>query len=369
MRLTYNIIRYLVGGVFIFSGLIKVNDPVGTAIKLEEYFNVFSSDFGAFFEAFIPYALTLSVFMVVLEVVLGVALIVNYRPRIVIWVLLLMIVFFTFLTGYSAIENKVTDCGCFGDAIKLTPWQSFYKDIILTVLIGFMFINRNKYLPYPKGRVADIAVGVFTAIMVFVAINAVNHLPYIDFRAYKKGVNIPTAMEPSAPLKYKYIMEDANGKQVEFERYPTDGGYTYKDMVLVNPEAQPKILDYRIWIDDEDVTEASFQGARLFIIIYNVAKTDKEAMAEVNNLLASLGNNITPWVLTASDKATFEAFRHDVQLAVPYYFVDATVLKTMMRANPGLVLVNNGTVLGKWHHNDVPNVATINRLLRPVPGV
>jgi len=368
MRLAYNVTRYLVGALFIFSGLIKVNDPVGTAIKLEEYFNVFSADFGSFFEVFIPYSLSLSVFMVVLEVVLGVALMTNYRIRVVVWVLLLMIIFFTFLTGYSAIENKVTDCGCFGDAIKLTPYQSFYKDIILTILIGFLFINRNKYLPYSKGRFSDVAVAVFTALMVFVAINAINLLPYIDFRAYKKGVNIPAAMQPSEPLRFKYIMEDADGNTEVFEQFPRDTSYTIKKMVPVNPEAQPKILDYRIWRDDADLTETSFQGARLFIVIYNAKKANKKSVKDVNTLLATLGGNVEPWVLTASDAATFEEFRHDVQLAVPYYFADATVLKTMMRANPGLILVQDGTVLGKWHFNDVPNVSEINRLLRQGQG-
>ena len=129
MNLVATIVRFLVGGLFIFSGLIKINDPVGTAIKMEEYFEVFSTDFGSFFHAFVPYALPIAIFLCVLEVVLGLAIILNYRTNISIIVLLLLLAFFTFLTFYSAYFNKVTDCGCFGDAIKLTPWQSFYKDI------------------------------------------------------------------------------------------------------------------------------------------------------------------------------------------------------------------------------------------------
>ena len=127
--------RYIVGFLFIISGLIKVNDPVGTQIKLEEYFEVFSSDIWSGFHALVPLALFLSVFLSVLEVVLGVALLVKYKMKITTTVLLVLIVFFTFLTFYSAYFNKVTDCGCFGDALKLTPWQSFIKDIVLLVLI------------------------------------------------------------------------------------------------------------------------------------------------------------------------------------------------------------------------------------------
>jgi uncharacterized membrane protein YphA (DoxX/SURF4 family) len=118
--------RFFVGGLFIFSGLIKLNDPVGTEIKMHEYFDVFANDFASFFKVFIPYALEIGFIMVVLEIVLGVALLINYRMSITTKVLLVLLLFFTFLTFYSAAFNKVTDCGCFGDAIKLTPfyWYS-----------------------------------------------------------------------------------------------------------------------------------------------------------------------------------------------------------------------------------------------------
>src|SRR5687768_10469856 len=125
--------RFFVGGLFIFSGLIKLNDPVGTKIKMEEYFGVFAEDFGSFFSAFIPFAMEIGMIMIILEIVLGVAVLIYYRMNITTVLLLLIMVFFTFLTFYSAYFNKVTDCGCFGDAIKLTPWESFYKDIILMI--------------------------------------------------------------------------------------------------------------------------------------------------------------------------------------------------------------------------------------------
>ena len=143
MKIIKEFARYVAGALFIFSGIIKVNDPVGTAIKLEEYFQVFASDIAPFFEWFVPAALVLSVVLSVLEVVLGTALVIGYRMKLTAWILLAIIVFFTFLTFYSAYFNKVTDCGCFGDAIKLTPWQSFYKDIILLILIAVIFWKRN----------------------------------------------------------------------------------------------------------------------------------------------------------------------------------------------------------------------------------
>ena len=139
--------RFFVGGLFIFSGLIKLNDPVGTQIKLEEYFEVFSSDFGSFFHYFIPYALEIGMLLIILEIVLGVAVLIYYRMNVTATILLVLIIFFTFLTGYSHFLNKVTDCGCFGDAIKLTPKQSFIKDIILLVFVLHLFWYRKRYSP------------------------------------------------------------------------------------------------------------------------------------------------------------------------------------------------------------------------------
>ena len=143
MKFLTTFFRYFVGSLFIFSGLIKLNDPVGFSFKLEEYFGptVFDIDF------LIPTVLPMAIFIVIVEVVLGVFLIIGYKKNFTIWSLLLMIIFFTFLTWYSAYFNKVTDCGCFGDAIKLTPWESFTKDVVLLVMIAFLYFKKNLIKP------------------------------------------------------------------------------------------------------------------------------------------------------------------------------------------------------------------------------
>lgn len=356
--------RFFVGGLFIFSGAIKLNDPVGTAIKLEEYFQVFAVDFASFFELLVPIALPLAVFLCVLEVVLGIAVLINYRIKPTYWVLLLLIVFFTFLTFYSAYFNKVTDCGCFGDAIKLTPWQSFYKDIVLLILIVFLFINRDKLEENAKQSVVkDVAIAGSTIVCLFLGIYAIMHLPFIDFRAYKTGNNIPELMEPSGELIYEYVMEK-DGKEVRMTQYPTDKSYTFKEMVVLNPEVQPKITDYSVWNEEGDYTQETFQGNKFFVISYDVTKADKESVTEINKLIKSLGGQVEVWALTSSDPSRFEAFRHEVQLAVPYFFSDATVLKTIIRSNPGLFLMQDGVVKGKWHYNDTPSAEEILRRLR-----
>jgi hypothetical protein len=366
MKLISRLCWLFVGGLFIFSGLIKINDPVGTAIKLEEYFEVFAADFATVFLVLEPYALYLSIILSSLEIILGVALLLRWRLKTVLWSLLGMIVFFTFLTFYSAYFNKVTDCGCFGDAIKLTPWQSFTKDIVLLVLI-VVLLAMHRYLPAPAaGKGSTLAMAGTTVLAFGLGIYAYHHEPFIDFRAYKVGNDLPRLMKPSAPLQYKYVMEK-NGQSQEFTDYPKDTTYKFIEMVALNPEAGPRITDFSIWNDAGDFTPQIFRGNKLLILVQDVRKTNAGSFADINALVAAVEQagpeKIEPLVLTASSSQDFDVFRHEVNLAVPYYFGDATVLKTMMRANPGLMLLKDGMVVGKWHHNDVPSLETIQELL------
>lgn len=363
MKLVANIGRYLVGGLFIFSGLIKVNDPVGTAIKLEEYFDVFSVDIASFFHVFVPFALPIAVFLCVLEVVIGLAVILNYRMKITSWTLLVLIIFFSFLTFYSAYFNKVTDCGCFGDAIKLTPWESFTKDMILLVLIIPIFLLKDTFKPFFGKKPMEIIMVVFTAFNIFLAVYAIKHLPFIDFRAYKIDNHIPTEMLPSADFIYEYVMEK-DGKEYRFDSYPTDKSYTYKSLDLMNPEAQPKITDFAIWNNEGDYTESMLIGKKLFIIIYSVPKTNRNGYSKIIDLKKALGNKVEVIALTASDEQTFIEFQRAIGLDIPFYYTDATVLKTIARSNPGLWLLKDGAVKGKWHFNDTPNSGEILKLLR-----
>jgi uncharacterized membrane protein YphA (DoxX/SURF4 family) len=359
------IARYFVGILFIFSGLIKLNDPVGTQIKLEEYFDVFATDIPAmagFFTGLIPLALYISVILCVAEVILGVAVLIKYKMRTTLWILLLLIVFFTFLTFYSAFFNRVTDCGCFGDAIKLTPWSSFTKDVILLGLTVFLLSQKDHLEIRTPSRASNVAMGASLIGSVLVAIYAIIYMPPIDFLPYKKGANLPKLMQPSAKLEYAYKMEK-DGKVVELTQYPADTTYVFKEMVLLNPEAQPKVTDYAVWNSEGDHTQETFAGNKLMIIIQNIEKTNTKGIEEINTIVKSLKEtNIDPIVLTSADEAAFEIFRHEQQLAVPYYFVDATVLKSMSRTNPGVILMQEGTILGKWASAALPDAATIQAL-------
>ena len=375
MRFIYSILRYLVGSIFIFSGLIKINDPVGTQIKLEEYFGVFSSDFTSLFELLVPFALLISIVLCTLEIIIGIALLMNYKMRIVLKLLLSLIVFFTFLTFYSAYFNKVTDCGCFGDAIKLTPWESFYKDIILLVFsISIYFLNKNL-----KNQVGLFYIKIFddkvfrngiiivsTIICLIISFSAINFLPFIDFRAYKIGNYIPDLMNPSEELKYSYIMEKG-GREYEFESYPLDESFTFKKINLLNPEAQPKITDYSLWNETGDYTNESFLGNKLFIIIHDVNKMGlkgkklQDFISQLKILVSNINFWVEPIIITSSDSKSYNDFREKYHIEIKNVYGDATVLKTIIRSNPGFFLLRNGTVTGKWHYNKFPDAKEILR--------
>ncbi len=350
--------RFFVGGLFIFSGLIKLNDPIGTEIKLEEYFEVFGQDFGSFFLMFKPYALEIGMFLIVLEVVLGVAVLINYRMEITTKVLLALIIFFTFLTFYSAYFNKVTDCGCFGDAIKLTPWESFIKDIILVIFILHLFWFRKKYRPALYTVQGHAVIGFTTVICLVLGIYAVLHLPFIDFRAYRIGNNIPQQMVPPEQPIFEYtFLKKEDGEQIKSEKYLTDTlQYKYVGVEQTNEDkTKAKITDYAVSsVEGEDITQSTFEGTKLLFIIYDATKASTKNIDKIGALIKALDGKIEMMALTASSSEQFEAFRHENQLAIPYYFADATVLKTIVRSNPGITLWVNGTVKGMWHHNDTP---------------
>ncbi len=363
MKIVAQIARYLVGVVFIFSGLIKLNDPVGTQIKLEEYFEVFAADLPAFHDLFIglvPVSLYISVFLCTAEVVLGFALIFGYKPRITSWLLLLIVIFFTFLTFYSAYFNKVTDCGCFGDAIKLKPWTSFSKDLVLLILISLILYKRNSFKALPTG----LLIALVTTASLGIAVYAIRHLPPLDLLPYRVGASIPEQMKPSAAFRYSYKFEK-DGKEYSFEQYPSDTTLQFVSMTLLNEDAKPKITDYKIWNNEGDFTEMTFQGKKLLVIIKNLTDINMAAFPSIRKLVGELGSlGVEPVIVTSAASDDIEPFLKSQQLdGIPYYFGDGTVLKTISRSNPGILLLDRGRVKGKWHYNDTPDIKTLKNSL------
>lgn len=361
MKLLTHISRILVGVLFIISGLIKLNDPVGFSFKLEEYFgaNVLNLEF------LIPYALALAVVIVIFETVLGVMLLVGYKKTFTVWSLLLMILFFTFLTFYSAYFNKVTDCGCFGDALKLTPWQSFSKDVVLLMLILILFFNK-KHIKRIYGKIAvNITVYASLALCCLLGYYVLNHLPVIDFRAYKVGTNIKEGMTvPEDAPKAKYDMVfiyKVNGVEKEFSmdevtanKVPADAEFVDRTEKVIVEGYVPPIHDFTIEKDGQDYTDAVLEEPKIIMIIsYDLTKASDEGLSKMEAFSKKAQENGYMVIgVTASDTAIIEQKKKQFGLTYDYYFCDATTLKTIERANPSIVELNKGTIVGKAHWQD-----------------
>ncbi len=363
MKHIHLIIKILVGSLFIFSGLIKINDPIGTAIKLEEYFDVFAKDISSLFHILVPYSLPIAIFIIVLEVILGVSLLISWRKKDTLWVLLGLIIFFTFLTFYSAYFNKVTDCGCFGDAIKLTPWGSFIKDIILLVLVISLILTNTS--ENEMNKTATIILISATFFSFGLAWYALEHLPFIDFRAYKVGANIPALMippTPKEPCKYKYILI-RNGKEEEFDKIPNDyqeQGYQFSRMIKLNAELcspAPEITDFNLTTENgNDTTQAIFQGNWLILIFQKSKELNFNNTKSLIELAKRAVGNIQVLIATCDKGDKFQNTISELRnLGIAVAYIDEKVAKTIMRSNPGTLALSNGKVVGKWHYNDTPD--------------
>lgn len=358
MKYIVGIARLIVGLLFIISGLIKLNDPVGFSFKLQDYFapEVLNLEF------FVPYALLIAIVLVIVEVLLGIFLLLGHFKKITLWSLLLMIVFFTFLTFYSAYFNKVTDCGCFGDALPLTPWESFTKDVVLLVLILILFIG-NKYIqPIFNLKIRNFIIFGAFLFCFGIAYYVLQHLPIIDFRAYKIGANIQEGMsvpenapQPIFEYKWKFIV---NGEEKVFSThgdYPqVEGEFIDVETKMIQEGYTPPIHDFTIEKNGVDFTSEILEEENLVAIIaYSLRNTEKEGYSGVKQITdKALKNGYRVIGLSASSKEETEALKEKYKMNFDFYFCDETTLKTIVRSNPGILQLNRGTIQQKLHWND-----------------
>ncbi|MGB3073972.1 MAG: BT_3928 family protein [Chitinophagales bacterium] len=390
------IICVLIGALFIVSGFVKAVDPVGFSIKLDEYFEVFAEDtskigfISSFFLWLRNISVYLSMFFCVLEMVLGFMLLIGFQMELTSWLMLLLIVFFTWLTGYSAITNTVTDCGCFGDALHLTPWQSFNKDVVLLVFILLIFAFRHRIKPlFSKNIMGTVLVVAFAALCSYMTIYCYQHLPIIDFRAYKVGNDIreqmtlpegKTADQYVTILTYKdkrtgetgdYVMTNNNEEQSAWFSAKNLKSLPWQDSLwmdshefvqsnseIVVKGEKPKITDFKVWDNDnQDATSLVLDepNYHFWLIAQDMTKTNKDAFDKVNQLASECEKNKIQFMgLTSTPYELLDPIRHDLNAPFPFYYADGTVLKTIIRSNPGLVLLKGSKVLGQWHYNDIP---------------
>ncbi len=362
MRYIVGFSRVFVGILFIVSGFIKLNDPLGFSFKLEEYFSQGVLNL-PFFE---PHALTISIIVVVLEVLLGVLLLIGFRVKFTVWSLLVMIVGFTFLTFYSAYFNKVTDCGCFGDAIKLTPWQSFIKDIILLVLIIVLFVGRKYIQPFFSANGKRIIVLATLIACMFYVNYVLKHLPVIDFRPYKIGTNIEDGMNvpegaPKPIIEYAWRFKTSEGEKVVVTNgdYPAvDGEFIDAETKEIQKGYEPPVHDFTIERDGEDFAQALLNEPKLVMVIaYDLRKTSRAVYPEIKKVTdQAVKNGYKVIGMSASNEEQTGKLIKDYDLNFEFYFTDETTLKTIVRSNPGVLVLEKGTIKYKVHYNDLDDL-------------
>ncbi|WP_412467365.1 BT_3928 family protein [Pedobacter sp. KLB.chiD] len=369
--------RIFVGVLFIFSGLIKANDPLGFGYKLQEYFEVFHLNF------LNGMATGIAILLCTLEIVLGALLLLGCWSKKVAWGLLLLIIFFTLLTFISAAFKVVTSCGCFGDAIPLTPWQSFTKDLILLTLIIVIFLNKHLIHPIFKKEAAqrNIAIAV-TLVSLGFGLYTYNVLPIIDFLPYKVGAHIPSLMviPPGEKPDEFEIMYHLRNKKTKEEKDMSDKAYLkteiWKDenweiigepaKRLVKKGFEPKIKDLNITdASGTDYTKELIENPyyNLIFVAYDLHATNEAAIGKLNALAinATQQFNIRTVLLTANSAQDAQAFIKKNNLFSEVFFADAVPLKSMVRANPGVLLMKNGVVINKWHYHNVPTFDQLSR--------
>ena len=357
-NLLLQISRLLFGAVFVFSGFVKAIDPLGSTYKIEDYLRTF----GGFFESMADYAFPLAIALSTIELLIGLNLIFKVHLNLTTILALLFMIVMTPLTLYIAIKNPVTDCGCFGDALVISNWATFFKNLVLISLIIIMLVYHNRFRPFLSPKVQQIGTVTFIAFGILLSAYSYRHLPMIDFLPYKIGVNIPKAMTipenaPSDEYKTNFIYEkDGVQKEFTLENYPkNDSSWVFVDQKteLISKGYKAPIHDFSIMnAQFDDITQQvlNYQGQTYLFIMYDLNETSIKGVKEAEKVYQKyLKAGIKCYALTGSSDADIQKFKDKTDVTFTFWKTDPTVLKTMIRANPGLILLKKGTIQGKWN--------------------
>lgn len=358
--------RTLLGLTFIFSGFVKAVDPLGTVYKIEDYLHAF----GGFFSDLAPVAPVAACGLIMFELVLGILLTLNVWTKVTCWLALAMMLVMTPLTLYIAIANPVTDCGCFGDAIHLSNWATFGKNIVLLALAIILVCTRKHLF---ETWIRPMSIGICCAAVLLTAgimAYSLLHLPFIDFRPYKVGNYLPDLMEveipedaPADEYEYTFIYEkDGVQKEFTLDNYPkNDTSWVFVDqtskLIKKGYEVpEPPVHDFVLTYTDEegnieDLTEDILEAdSVMLVVMHKVEKADKRQAAKINRLWeAAQESGLMFYALTGSGEREVDIWRQETGAEYPFCTCDGVTLKTIVRANPGVVVLHAGTVVDKYN--------------------
>ncbi|MDR1542956.1 MAG: DoxX family protein [Prevotellaceae bacterium] len=367
-RITGLILRILFGAVFVFSGFVKAIDPLGTAYKMQDYLHAMG------FLQFDNLALACAILMIAAEFSIGLALISGIKVKLFSWAALLFMLFMTPLTLWIWLKNPVTDCGCFGDFLIISNPATFWKNIVLLVIINAIIYCEKYHRPYLSPLPSWLISASFFVFSACISLYSLVHLPMFDFRPFKIGNNIPEQMiipdgKPHDEYKTVFIYKNkTSGKETEFSltnlpyidtiSWQIDtANWEYVDSKtnLVKKGYEPPIHDFRIEKDLDDITDEVLEDTNFvfLFVMYDLKNTCKQPLNELNTLYNKLNDKgLRVLALTASLEEDIEDFRAKYGAEYDFCFVDAIPLKTAIRANPGVIVIKSGTVIDKWNIKD-----------------
>lgn len=360
------IARILLGGTFVFSGFVKAVDPLGTTYKIQDYLQAFS------WNVFYEYSLFLAVTLISFEMVLGFTLLLGSWQRIVSFVTVVYMLLMTLLTLYITLRNPVSDCGCFGDAVVLSNRQTFEKNVVLLILSLLLWLYREPLYHVFGSRTSVWALLLALCISLFICTLSYRHLPLLDFRPYKTGTHLidkmivpPGAAQDSVVTEYIY---EKDGQQHRFTLADYPAGDTAWHFVdrrekVIRRGYVPPIHDFEILHPERgDITEEILSLER-YCFLFVSPRLDKSnrravrAMQEVQDY--ALVHDYPVYGLTASPSVLVEEWKYEYDLLFDFCSVDEITLKTMIRSNPGLILLKDGTIYNKWAWRDIPSFSRL----------
>jgi uncharacterized membrane protein YphA (DoxX/SURF4 family) len=360
------VIRILLGILFIFSSAVKGVDPIGTAYRVEDYLLAYG------FDSLVELKLVIAMALITTEFILGFALIFRFRYKIVSWATFAMMLFFLVVTWFDATENMIPDCGCFGDAIKLSNWATFYKNIVLILMALSLLFAGKKGQPQMKPILQNIIIIIVASGFLWFQFYNYDHLPLIDFRTWKEGkdMKIKNADKQKIYVIYK---NKQTGEQKEYltPNYPWNDSIWKTNWEFVNQRVDNSevLKPHDLVIEDEennDVTQDVIEnpGYRLLIISPDLDEASGAGMIKAAYLAEKLENeNVESTLICATGPEEVKKYLTLYKIDYPVYYADDIGLKAMIRSNPGMLLLHNGIIIKKWHHNDFPTLAEIKTLL------
>lgn len=358
MKIIRTLSRIVIGLVFIFSGTVKAIDPLGSAYKFHDYFQAFNIGF------LNSLCLPLSVLLCTTEFIAGFSVLTGIRQKTGLMIVAILMIIFTPVTFILALTNPVSDCGCFGDAVHLTNWQTFWKNLVLLAAVIILYSGIKQIKELYKASTGWMVISSALILFVLFAIFNLIYLPAIDFLPYKTGVKISDKMvipegAPADIYETSFIYEkDGNRKEFNLNNYPAnDTSWKFIDQksVLIKKGYKPPIHDFSITTPDgQDLTQKvlSNPGYTLLMISKKLSEAGQRNLSSGFELgRYCMSNGIDFLILTSSGSDEIKSYDNGLNFCL----TDETTLKTMIRANPGYILIKGGTIAGKWSQHNCPD--------------